>query len=131
MALVVSPPTVWRDPNLVRELSSDNNGAVAAAAGVGGGGVKMTTTSSLAGQAASSSRMTPEIPASIPHSTLVDTSINSDTIVKDENGQDISCVVCGDKSSGKHYGQFTCEGKKSGNYTAICKVFKGLFLFYR
>ena len=29
---------------------------------------------------------------------------------KDENGQDIVCVVCSDKSSGKHYGQFTCEG---------------------
>ena len=30
---------------------------------------------------------------------------------KDENGQDIVCVVCNDKSSGKHYGQFTCEGE--------------------
>ena len=31
------------------------------------------------------------------------------------NGKDapnVECVVCGDKSSGKHYGQFTCEGKK-------------------
>lgn len=28
--------------------------------------------------------------------------------IKNEN---IECIVCGDKSSGKHYGQFTCEGK--------------------
>ena len=33
----------------------------------------------------------------------------------DDDNQDIVCVVCGDKSSGKHYGQFTCEGNKNSN----------------
>ncbi|KAF3833109.1 hypothetical protein F7725_026774 [Dissostichus mawsoni] len=39
-------------------------------------------------------------------------SSSSSSMDKQQN-QQIECIVCGDKSSGKHYGQFTCEGCKS------------------
>ena len=49
---------------------------------------------------------------------------SSSTIVKDENGHEINCVVCSDKSSGKHYGQFTCEGNFKIGYFSYSFVFR-------
>eukprot|EP00096_Caligus_rogercresseyi_P009113 TRINITY_DN3038_c0_g1_i1.p1 TRINITY_DN3038_c0_g1~~TRINITY_DN3038_c0_g1_i1.p1 ORF type:complete len:328 (+),score=80.68 TRINITY_DN3038_c0_g1_i1:148-1131(+) len=101
MALVASPTTtVWRDPNI---MSASANSI---------------TTSLHHHQPCTS----PD-PLLIHHAH---THISSETgsssgIASIEPGKpselsessDINCVVCGDKSSGKHYGQFTCEGCKS------------------
>lgn len=44
---------------------------------------------------------------------------NSNGPQVDVKNQNIECVVCGDKSSGKHYGQFTCEGRCLISFTKI------------
>ena len=63
---------------------------------------------------------------------------DTESVIKDENGQDITCVVCGDKSSGKHYGQFTCEGEVLSLFKKIpslpfenCQSHSNLFQFQR
>lgn len=47
------------------------------------------------------------------NSTNTSSSSSSSSSMDKQQSQQIECIVCGDKSSGKHYGQFTCEGCKS------------------
>ena len=74
----------------------------------------------------------------MPPSDVSQQSSDSETTgAKDENGQEICCIVCNDKSSGKHYGQFTCEGKlrqrlqnQNGVFILCVRVQAGISIVY-
>lgn len=133
MALAVTQPatSAWREP-MSSHLSSVLTPKVEEITQLSSGlsGLSNNIPTSINGNATSSGTPT-SITSNGTSNSVISSGLNSRDLVQQsttpssqanssqsggsqsdqKNQQNIECIVCGDKSSGKHYGQFTCEGK--------------------
>ncbi|KAL4228161.1 COUP transcription factor 1 [Mactra antiquata] len=102
-----NPVTSWRDPDQVVDINGTTPTPV--------------QPPPSAVQVSQSTTLTSTVPPPIQTQVSQPVSNGGDSSASSQNGsstpdsknQQIECVVCHDKSSGKHYGQYTCEGCKS------------------
>lgn len=93
-----------KDEHMTQLSGLSGNGSSLIGGGVGLNGGGQTTLSRDQMQQSTT-------PGSQANSSQSGGSLVDSKMQMDVKPQAIECVVCGDKSSGKHYGQFTCEGE--------------------